>query len=267
MVKLITHKKTFRFDGVDTFSILGKPLDQIRTKIPFTEPSVTISEISADDIQLDLFAPDEFPDEIHEFTSPNGDLSSFYFKNRVLLRQTYQSKPPQPSLISRFVQGLLRTRFSVPPKPKEEMPSINECGSIGSYIVRLNNHDLFEFATDNGHSISCDWRESPDAVVEYANKFLPAELRIQIVEDDDTITLANRNGRFTSEISICNAVDEPIPLLVSEINKLIDPTHAVRYFNCVDGTDGYSYYLQTMEFWHDFDVRFAADSRRIFREP
>ena len=46
---------------------------------------------------------------------------------------------------------------------------------------------------------------------------------------------------------------------------LIAPTHEARYYRCVDGTDGYSYLVQTGEFWRELDADHPRDAARLFR--
>lgn len=134
-------------------------------------------------------------------------------------------------------------------------------------LIALNDAGLFALANDTQQSMLCDWREEPEAVVEYANAFLPKEQRLAYTEDEDELVLSNRQGRYAVAYEEYEEIDEPIPLLVREINKLIAPTHEARYFRCVDGTDAYCYFLRPAEFWRTLDSEHQADSERIFRKP
>tara|TARA_R110002073_G_scaffold157241_18_gene312685 strand:- start:20833 stop:21252 length:420 start_codon:yes stop_codon:yes gene_type:complete len=134
-------------------------------------------------------------------------------------------------------------------------------------IIALDGDALFDFANDTDQSILCDWREEPDAVVDYANAFLPEDLALEYTENDDGLTICNRNGRYSVSIDDYEETEEPIPMLLREINKLIAPSHAARYFNCLDGTDSYSYLLRSNDFWTMIDSQHPGDATRIFRDP
>jgi hypothetical protein len=134
-------------------------------------------------------------------------------------------------------------------------------------IIGLNDTELFALANDSSQAMLCDWREAPDAVIEYANSFLPESLQLQYAEDDEHLQFSNGVGHFTISLDEYEKLDEPIPVLVREINRLIAPTYEARYFNSMTGTDGYAYLVHPAEFWHELDSSHATEARRIFGKP
>lgn len=134
-------------------------------------------------------------------------------------------------------------------------------------IITLDEDELFEFANDTEQSMLCDWREAPDGVVEYANAFLPDNLTLAYSEDESGFSFSNDNGCYSVSFDDYQGIEEPIPILVREINRLISPSHEARYFNCLEGTDSYSYLLRPIDFWSTLDSEHSDDAIRIFQAP
>ena len=70
-IRRVKHLNPFSFKNVDFFSIVGTPLAEIETTIPFLEEAVEVTEVLVD--------PNNYPgidkyvfDEVHVFTPPGG---------------------------------------------------------------------------------------------------------------------------------------------------------------------------------------------------
>jgi len=75
-IRLVKHLMPFDFTGVDTISILGKPIAKMRTTVPFLEERVESREIliDRDHFGTSTGAP---VDEVHVFVPPGGTDGSF----------------------------------------------------------------------------------------------------------------------------------------------------------------------------------------------
>lgn len=265
-MRQVTHKKPFRFVGVDTITILGKPIDGIETVIPFDEPGVIEGELLESELAAE-FSQSAMPDLVHVFRSTRREEVRFYVKDGVLLSSEIRQLPKGPTLLEKLKGCFSKQPPAAELRNQEDAAPATEPSVELPQILSLTDDELFDYANDTQKCMLCDWREAPDAVVEYANQFLPDGLQLSYTYDNDGLAVFNSSGRFAISWDDYEAFEEPIPLLLQEINRLIAPSHEARYFNCLNGTDGYSYLLQTEGFWQGLETAQPAEVARVFRLP
>jgi hypothetical protein len=91
-IRIVVHRKPFKFDGVDRIDILGAPLNEVQTPIPFTEKEVDEEQVPYDQSKhaLDTGEP---PDFIHRFKRPDGYFVDFLIKDNRIATLIESTKP------------------------------------------------------------------------------------------------------------------------------------------------------------------------------
>jgi hypothetical protein len=79
-MRVIVHRQPFDFDGVDRISILGAKLNEVKTRIPFSEKEVDEQQLPYDESKHAL-ETGEPPDFIHRFKRPDGYFVDFLIKD------------------------------------------------------------------------------------------------------------------------------------------------------------------------------------------
>jgi len=84
-IRVIVHRKPFKFDGIDHISILGAALNEVQTPIPFAEKEVDEEQVRYEPSKHALDTGEE-PDFIHRFKRPDGYFVDFLIKeNRIAM--------------------------------------------------------------------------------------------------------------------------------------------------------------------------------------
>jgi hypothetical protein len=91
-IRVIFHRETFNFDGVDRISILGAALNEVRSPIPFAEKEIDEIEVAYEPSKYAL-PNGEAPDFIHRFKRPDGYYVDFLIKDNHIATLVESTKP------------------------------------------------------------------------------------------------------------------------------------------------------------------------------
>lgn len=91
-IRVVVHRKAFKFDGVDRISILGAALNEVRTPIPFAEKEVDEEQVPYDPSKHALDTGDA-PDFIHRFKRPDGYFVDFLIKDHRIATLIESARP------------------------------------------------------------------------------------------------------------------------------------------------------------------------------
>ena len=91
-IRVVVHRKPFKFDGVDRISILGAPLNEAQTPIPFAEKEVDEEQVPYEAAKHALDTG-EAADFIHRFKRPDGYFVDFLIKDNRIAALIESTKP------------------------------------------------------------------------------------------------------------------------------------------------------------------------------
>jgi hypothetical protein len=91
-IRVVVHRKPFKFDGVDRISILGVPLNEVESPIPFPEKEVDEEQVPYEQSKHGLDTG-EAPDFIHRFKRPDGYFVDFLIKDNRIANLIESTRP------------------------------------------------------------------------------------------------------------------------------------------------------------------------------
>ena len=91
-IRIVVHRKPFKFDGVDRISILGAPLNEVQSPIPFAEKEVDDEQVPYEQSKHAMDTG-EAPDFIHRFKRPDGYFVDFLIKDNRIAALVESTKP------------------------------------------------------------------------------------------------------------------------------------------------------------------------------
>lgn len=101
-IRVVAHRKPFKYDRFDRISILGAALNEVQSRIPFAEKEVDEELVPCEQAKHGLDT-DLAPDLIHRFKRPDGCFVDFLIKDSrisTLVESTKRSMKGRPSQVA-----------------------------------------------------------------------------------------------------------------------------------------------------------------------
>lgn len=273
MIQKITHRRPFNFKGIDTLSIVGKPLHAINTPIPFAEDDVEVTQLNQAGFKQE-FNTSVNPDTVHLFRDRNQkEEFLFYIKEQTILSGMCRRLPPPPSLLTR----LKKRWFKKEPKVTPEQPtSINitkadACKLLETFRVDLNDPEVQRYLTDDGInsfdleellsrgplSLVFDWRDVlQDGIDDACQQLALFDISLTGSWNSDgtqgTITVEGQ----TEQVKYVPKDDDDFDTVIATINRLVANRLMAgrceyRKFNSCIGSDTWQYALLSSQQWQE----------------
>lgn len=268
MIQKITHRRPFNFKGIDTLSIVGKPLNSIDTPIPFDDDDVELTQLSQMGFKQE-FNTSVNPDTVHLFRDSNHkEELLFFLKGQTILSGMSRRLPPPPSLFARLKNRWFKKESKVPSEQSSliHITKTDACKLLETFQVDLKHSEVQRYLTDGGIKsfdledlLNCgpltlvfDWRDVLQGGIDDASKQL-ALFDVSLTgnwNSDGTKGAITVDGQ-TEQVKYVPDDNDDFDTVIVTVNRLMAGRCEYRKFNSCIGSDTWQYGLLSSQQWQE----------------